>query len=190
MTADKRYRMEADRACIDIELKSARQLFDERDPSPFRERDLSADAVEYIVDAAEEIPVSIPLSIVLFIAEPPTERVSDATIFEAVRAHFSYELGRLQRLVRQRRRLGQITLAAGLAMLALFLTLAELASMLTNPHVRQILREGLVIIGWVAIWRPLEVLLYDWWPLSQKRRLLQRIFESRLSIIHRDGAAR
>ena len=89
MTADKRYRMEADRACIDIELKTARQLFDERDPSPFRERDLSADAVEYIVGAAEEIPASIPLSIVLFIAEPPTERVSDATIFEAVRTHFS-----------------------------------------------------------------------------------------------------
>ena len=66
-------------------------------------------------------------------------------------------------------------------MLAVFLSLAELATMLTNPHVRQILREGLVIIGWVAIWRPLEVLLYDWWPLSQKRRLLQRLFESRLS---------
>jgi hypothetical protein len=190
MTADKRYRTEAGRACIDIEVKTARQLFDERDPSPFRERDLSVDAVEYIVEAAEEIPASVPLSIVLFIAEPPTERVSDATIVEAVRTHFSYELGRLQRRVRQRRRLGQITLVAGLAMLALFLTLAELATMLANLHVRQILREGLVIIGWVAIWRPLEVLLYDWWPLSQKRRLLQRILESHLSIVHRESAVR
>jgi hypothetical protein len=86
--------------------------------------------------------------------------------------------------------LGQITLVAGLAMLALFLTLAELATMLANLHVRQILREGLVIIGWVAIWRPLEVLLYDWWPLSQKRRLLQRILESHLSIVHRESAVR
>jgi hypothetical protein len=37
-------------------LTTAHQLFDERDPAPFRERDLSADAVDYIVGAAEEIP--------------------------------------------------------------------------------------------------------------------------------------
>jgi hypothetical protein len=187
-TTDKRYRTEFGRACIDIELHTAHQLFDERDPAPFRERDLSADAVDYIVGAAEEIPASSHLNIVLFIAEPATEKLSDATILEAVRSHFCYELDKLERRIRQHLRLGQIALVAGLVVLVVFLTLAELTMMLKNPHVRQILREGLIIIGWVAIWRPLEVLLYDWWPLSQQRGVLQRILEARLSITHRDAA--
>lgn len=28
-----------------------------------------------------------------------------------------------------------------------------------------LLQDGLVIIGWVALWRPAEIFLYDWWPL-------------------------
>ena len=40
-----RYRIEGDQICIDIRLRSARQLFDGRDPAPFRERDLDQNAV-------------------------------------------------------------------------------------------------------------------------------------------------
>jgi hypothetical protein len=35
--------------------------------------------------------------------------------------------------------------------------------------------EGLIILGWVANWRPIEIFLYDWWPLVQQRRLNERI---------------
>ena len=63
-----------------------------------------------------------------------------------------------------------------------FLTLAELASSLPLGHAREIVREGLVITGWVAMWRPLEVLLYDWWPLIDERRRVQRILAAPVSI--------
>ena len=33
-----RYRLEGDRACIDIFVQTARQLFDGRDPAPFHDR--------------------------------------------------------------------------------------------------------------------------------------------------------
>jgi len=38
-----------------------------------------------------------------------------------------------------------------------------------------IVDEGLVILGWVAMWRPIEVLLYEWWPLVRRRTLLRRL---------------
>jgi hypothetical protein len=40
-----------------------------------------------------------------------------------------------------------------------------------------VIREGFLIGGWVAMWRPLEVFLYDWWPnrQSQLLRRAQRI---------------
>jgi len=31
--------------------------------------------------------------------------------------------------------------------------------------------EGLVIAGWVALWYPLDVLLYQHWPLTRAQRL-------------------
>jgi len=70
----------------------------------------------------------------------------------------------------------------GLGLLVLLLTLAEAVSELLTGHLRQILREGLVITSWVAMWRPLEVLLYEWWPLARRRRQIARILDAEIEI--------
>ena len=49
------YRRDGGRVCIDIRVRTAAQLFDGRDPAPFLERDLDQHAVEYILDAADEV---------------------------------------------------------------------------------------------------------------------------------------
>jgi hypothetical protein len=41
--------------------------------------------------------------------------------------------------------------------------------------VRPIIAEGLLIMGWVAMWRPIETFLYDWWPIRRHRALLTQI---------------
>lgn len=38
-----------------------------------------------------------------------------------------------------------------------------------------VLREGLIIAGWVAMWRPMEIFLYEWWPLLRKGHLYQKL---------------
>ena len=184
MTGGSRYRIEDGKACIDIRLKTSRQLFDGRDPAPFRERDLDENAVEYIVGAAQEIPTKQPLRIVFMILEEPETRLRTDDIIEAVRSHFTYQREQLERGLRQHVRRGQFIFLVGLIVLAIFLTLAELTSALPAGHVRQILREGLVITGWVAMWRPLEVLLYDWWPLVETRKRINRILHAELSVRH------
>ena len=39
----------------------------------------------------------------------------------------------------------------------------------------EILRESLMIGGWVAMWRPLEIFLSDWWPIRADGRLFDRL---------------
>lgn len=179
-----RYRAEDGRFCIDIRLRSARQLFDGRDPAPFRERDLEDRAVEYLVDALAELPRSALVKLVFWISDEPAPSLSDATIIEAVRAHFQYEVDRLDRRIRQHLRQGQIFLLFGLTVLVIFLSLAELTTRMPSGHLRQIVREGLVITGWVAMWRPVEVLLYDWWPLVEERRVHRRLHEAPIEVRH------
>ncbi len=182
MTAPTRYRVEDGRWCIDLEVRHSRQLFDTRDPAPFRERDLDAGAVQYLLTSAQEIPRARPLAVVVTISEEPEPRLPATVIVEAVRSHFLYEGEQIERRLREHLRRGQLILGVGLTALVVFLTLAELASSLPLGHAREIVREGLVITGWVAMWRPLEVLLYDWWPLIDERRRVQRILAAPVSI--------
>lgn len=177
-----RYRIEGGKTCIDIRLKTAHQLFDGRDPAPFRERDLDEDAVDYIVGAFEELPGKTEVKIVFWMAEAPGTPIPTETIREAVKAFFEGEVGRLNRRLRQHLRTGQFALGGGLVILALFLSLAEMTSLLPEGTLRDILREGLVIIGWVAMWRPLDVLLYDWLPLSRERKLFERIAATEIEV--------
>ena len=37
--------------------------------------------------------------------------------------------------------------------------------------------ESLLIGGWVAMWRPIEVFLYEWWPIRAEARLYTRLSE-------------
>ncbi|MEO8501868.1 MAG: hypothetical protein ABI565_13195 [Vicinamibacteria bacterium] len=175
-----RYRLEGGRTCIDIKLRNADQLFDIRDPAPFRERDLDDDAVEYILGAVQEIAPKASIKMVFWIAGPP--QLPAEAFVEAVRAHFRYEIGKLTRRVREHVRQGQLALIVGLAVLALFLTLAQLTNWLPAGTATQILREGLIITGWVAMWRPLELLLYDWWPMVRQRRLCQRVADAEITV--------
>jgi hypothetical protein len=42
--------------------------------------------------------------------------------------------------------------------------------------------EGLLILGWVAMWRPVEIFLYDWWPEFGKHLLFLRIAGMKIEV--------
>ena len=52
---------------------------------------------------------------------------------------------------------------------------SRLPGVTEGGDVRLVLRESLVIAGWVAMWRPMEVFLYDWWPIREERKLQDRL---------------
>jgi hypothetical protein len=46
-----------------------------------------------------------------------------------------------------------------------------------------ILRESLTIVGWVAMWRPMQIFLYDWWPLARRRRLYVSLSHAQVHVL-------
>jgi hypothetical protein len=71
---------------------------------------------------------------------------------------------------------GRIALAIGLAVVTASVIIGDIvASVFAESGVGGILRESLLIGGWVAMWRPLEVFLYDWWPIRADARLYDRL---------------
>ena len=39
----------------------------------------------------------------------------------------------------------------------------------------RVLDEGLIIIGWVALWRPAELLTYEWMPIRRRLKLQRKL---------------
>lgn len=177
-----RYRLEEGRRCIDLRLKSPRHLFDNRDPAPFRERALDDDAVDYILSAVAEVGTSLPLTLVVIFDEADPQ-LPDDVVLDAIREHLRYEFERAEARLATHWQSTRYLLAVGVSVLVLFLVLAELLTKhLVEGPLRQISREGLVITGWVAMWRPLEALLYDWWPLLRAKRRLVQVMAANLEL--------
>jgi len=47
-----------------------------------------------------------------------------------------------------------------------------------------------VIGGWVALWRPLEIFLYDWWPIRAEAKLHDRLSESDVRLLDATATTR
>lgn len=160
---------------IALSLRDVNQLFNTMDPSPFNERDLDHDAEEFIVSWARELPLEDPLVLVVHLASLPQGRDAQAMIQEAVQHYFSYrlELGRLE--FRHLMQDGRRSLLVGVIFLAACLAIGNLLLGTRPGTFPAIEREGLTIAGWVAMWRPMEIYLYNWWPLYRRQKILKKL---------------
>jgi hypothetical protein len=68
-----------------------------------------------------------------------------------------------------------VALLVGLSFLFRCIALREVVLAWAQGVVSDITEEGLLIIGWVAMWRPLEIFLYDWCPIARRCRLLGKL---------------
>jgi len=169
---------------IQIRIRELKQLFNSMDPSPFFEKDLDADAERFIVESAEELPIDQPLELIVHLGNSPGEADPQHLVLTAVHHYFRERAEQARLAFRRLMRQGQASLAIGVVFLAGCFTTAELLDKL-QPSNRWLLllREGLVIAGWVAMWRPMEIYLYDWWPLRRKRRLMNKLSSMSVKVI-------
>ncbi len=176
------YRVEGNYGSIVVNLPTAQHLFDLRDPAPFRDRSLDDDAAEYITATATDMPRSIAIKLVLIVKQPLDPSLTATVIETAVRAHFQRDVDRMTRKLKQQRRFGRVALVAGLTALVLLLLLAEVIRRRVPGNAGEIMHTGLVILAWVVLWKPVDVLLYEWWPLAQQRREWSRLVAAQIEV--------
>jgi hypothetical protein len=161
---------------IEVHVTELRQLFNAMDPSPFRERDLDPKAEEFIVGWAKEAPRDSQLAMLVHLDRAAGLPDEAATLRGAIHEFFSQRAQVTRRRLRGLFRRGRISLLIGvIAMAALFVLGDLIASALSNSRIAELIRESLLIGGWVAMWRPLEIFLYDWWPVRAEARLYDRL---------------
>ena len=174
---------------IEIRIVELRQLFHSIDPSPFRERDLDPRAETFIVEWARELPNDAPLSLLVHLGRACGPEDEAARLEDAVHEYFSQRALDSRRQVRSLFRRGRISLLIALVFLTAALAASDLIGSLSQSGFAKVFREGLLIGGWVAMWRPLEIFLYDWWPIRAETRLYERLSTMPVSIDYNETAS-
>jgi hypothetical protein len=173
---------------IELRLPEITKLFSALDPSPFVGRDLNDDVEYYIIETARDAPSDAVLELIVEAPAPPTD-VEAPPIEAAVRAYFAYLRDRQLKRVRRLMQDGRRALVWGLGFLAVCTVLAHAARTLLPGAIGDFFSEGLLIIGWVANWRPVEIFLYEWRPMAARARLLGRLSHMTVTLRAREGGA-
>jgi hypothetical protein len=175
---------------IEVHVAELRQLFNAIDPSPFRERDLDPNAEEFIVGWAREAPTDAQLALVVYLDRPAGLPEEASILRDAIREFFSQRAQATRRRLRQLFRRGRTSLVIGVTFLAASILLGDMIErLLGERRVGEILRESLLIGGWVAMWRPLEIFLYDWWPIRADAGLNDRLAAMPVRISYKTDAS-
>jgi hypothetical protein len=161
---------------IEVQMTELQQLFNSIDPTPFHERDLDPAVEQFIVDWSLDVPNTKPLALLVRIAQPAGAGDEAAIVRDSIHRFFARRATSSRKRVRRLLHQGRISLAIGLAVLSAAILVAQFVGGGTDPTApEQVVRESLLIGGWVAMWRPLQVFLYDWWPIRAEARVFDRL---------------
>jgi hypothetical protein len=120
-----------------------------------------------------------PTRLVILLEGQPVTAEMQAAATRAVSAYCRQEAAEARELVLRTRRAGWLSMAIAMVLLAASLAMAtavekfEPLTYLLNRW----LSEGLVILGWVVLWRPFDNLLYEWWAPQRMVRTYSRFAE-------------
>jgi hypothetical protein len=165
-------------ASVNIHVRDLAQMFNSLDPSPFWDRDLDRTAAEFIEDEFGEKRAAD----VWHLHIHAHEGAATASDIQAAIEHYYERLEHSTRLgLREQVRIGELALLVGVAVFSICISLRGVLATALHGLSRG-LDEGLIVLGWIALWRPVEVLAYGWVPLYRKRRLYQRLARIQVSV--------
>jgi hypothetical protein len=161
---------------LELSIDNPMQLFNSMDPAPFRERDLDSEVVAYIVGWAQIQALKTPLSLCVTLHRAPTDSDELGVLRDAIHESFRQRAVANRRALKKLFRDGRISMVIGVSFLSAAIFISDfLGGMISNENYAWLLQESVVIGGWVALWHPLNIFLYDWWPIRAEARLFDRL---------------
>jgi hypothetical protein len=169
-----------------IDLPVAERLFSLGDATPFDADYDCITGMERLIEEVARLPDlgARGATITLGLGRPGPD---EATLRAAIGRYCRAEAGDKLRLAEGKKREGiQTLLLSGVFVAAtLVLVLIVDGAEYFSPMAKSLLSHGLVIAAWVALWRPLDLLLYEPWLLRREARILSAIEAMPLEVVSR-----
>ena len=177
----------ASAATVSIHVRDLAQLFNSLDPSPFWDRDLDHVAAQFIEEEFNEKRSAQTWH--LHVHTAAGEALA-ADLQPAVEHYYERLASSARSRLHEQMRLGQLALLGGIAIFLLAMSARTILASALQGGAPRMLDEGLIILAWLALWRPTESLVYGWVPLYRRRRLYERLAAIRVSVRTEAGQTR
>jgi len=167
---------------IILEVNNADQLLIAPDSIFHSKRWLKPDAEEAIVEEATMAPSKGQIHLKIYLHKDEIRRMDE--IVSAIHQHFLYRRKKSERELKRALELGWTSLLISIVFLCLlvFLTLI-IIKLLPESGLSLTFREILIILGWVALWRPADLLFYEWRPFKREVNLFRKLEQCKVEIV-------
>jgi hypothetical protein len=161
---------------IVVPLTSVDQLVEACPPSPFRRRRLKEEAEQFLVERVNALPRYASARLLITLSQPDVAK--ENIVVEAIHEHFNYLRLETEAKLKRMRRFGWRSFAVAIAFLAVTIAVVQLVKRyLPEGTLVSVAIEGLIILAWIALWRPGDLLLYERYPLQRDARLYRKLEE-------------
>lgn len=168
---------------LELRVRELAQLFNSMDPTPFHNKALDPEAEVFIESWARGVSPQAPIHLTVHLQNMPEEEDPTELVTEAIHNHFTDKADIGRRDLRDLFWQGRISLVIGLTFVAVCLLAADTIGGWGVGSAYPIARESLTIVGWVAMWRPMQLFLYDWWPLARRIRTAKALAHARVKVV-------
>lgn len=178
---------QGENATITFGFYNLDQIFDEADPRPLPEKEISEIAEDTLVGYMDEYPPRKPLDLVIELPQKDLTTGAEKLIPDAIHHHFSRRLPVVEHDMRLFMRDGMfsgIITVINLIAAAIFIYLYT-AEIITPTAPVVILGFILMISNWATFWHTIEMFLYDYRDLKRKIKIYRKI--STIPILIRAG---
>lgn len=170
-------------ATIDIRLERIEQLFHSLDPHARLHRHIDERIEQFLIEEARRLKRKAPIRVRLFVEKEEALAAGRTDASRALRAHFSYRARLENENLHDLLWRGLFSLAVGMLVLAICLRIGPWIGSYTKEATGNFVDTAFQIIGWAANWRPVEIFLYDWWPVAEDRRLFRRLASAQVELL-------
>ncbi|MGA7593686.1 MAG: hypothetical protein WCA64_00685 [Gallionella sp.] len=165
-----------------LHLREIGQLFNSMDPTPFLNKALDPEAEAFIETWASGYVAGSRFHITIDLEQWPQDDPTEL-LAGAIHNHFNYKAKRARSALRRLMRDGRTSFVIGLVFVSLCLIAANVIGRSVSNAGYSIARESLTIVGWVAMWRPLQIFLYEWWPLNRQIRRYHMLGSAHIQVV-------
>ena len=166
-----------------LRVREIAQIFNSMDPTPFLNKDLDPEAEGFIETWASGFAPNSRFHIIVHSEQWPSDGDPTEMLTGAIHNHFSFKAERARGALKHFLQQGRVSLIIGLVFVSLCLIAADAIANLGINTGLTIARESLTIVAWVAMWRPLQIFLYDWWPFQRQIRLYENLSSAHIQVI-------
>lgn len=172
---------------IGLQVDRIDDLFQSFDPAPMNRRALSAEVDAFVLDQIEvhSPPEEVSLRIVL----PESEAACCDAVQSAFRDHFARATIRKQEALRRHFAVGQRMLGSAIVVALILVLLSQVIAEVSDIAIVQKIANGISIVVWVTLWRPIEFMIYDWRAMDRQMKTYRRLSKARVQCVVDAGNA-